>query len=127
MRRFTSVPSGHCYDQTLLKSTTYYIPIPTQDILGFTVVGDGTGTATFTVQWCDFAEDLDGNPIDPSVAGDARIWQPDAAIGSLTIAASTTATGGKRVTLSNVPRRAGRIALATGVAGRFVVNWSGIS
>lgn len=127
MRRFTSVPSGHYYDQTLLAATAYYIPIPTEEIMGFTVVGDGTGTATFTVQWCDFAVDLNGAAINPSVAGDARIWQPDAAIGSLSIAASSTVTGGKRVTLSNVPRRAGRIVLVTGVAGRFVVNWSGIS
>jgi hypothetical protein len=126
MRKFSAVASAHYYDQTL-DVGTYYIPIPTEEILAFTVVGDGTGTATFTVQWCDFALDLSGAAIDPSVAGDARIFQPDAAIGSLSIAASSTSTGGKRVSLSNVPRRAGRIVLAVGVRGRFVINWSGIS
>lgn len=126
MRRFTATQAEHFYDQTLAAGT-YYIPIPTEEILAFTVVGDGTGTATFTVQWCDFAKDLSDAAIDPSVASDARIWQPDAAIGSLTIAASSTVTGGKRVTLSNVPRRAGRIVLVVGVGGRFVINWSGIS
>lgn len=126
MRKFSAVASDHYYDQTLAVGT-HYITIPTEEILAFTVVGDGTGAATFTVQWCDFAKDLSDAAIDPSVAGDARIWQPDAVIGTLTIAASATVTGGKRVTLSNVPRRAGRIALAVSVQGRFVVNWSGIS
>ena len=84
---------------------TYHIPIPTEEILAFTVVGDGTGTATFTVQWCDFALTWTA-PRSIRRSREMRgSGSPTRPLSALTIAASSTVTGGKRVSLSNAAAR----------------------
>lgn len=108
---------------------TYYIPIPFAAALvsSLQLTGDGTAVASATVQHTDLPLNLDGTEIDPRVAGLGHVWATDAAIGTLSIAASTGPTGTARVTFGNQPRRQSRIVLVVTVGGRIVGAASGLA
>ena len=102
--------------------STYYIPIPfaAMPVKSLMLVGDGTAVASAIVQHTDMDVDLDGTLINPRVVGNGRCWKDDAAIGTLSIAASTGATGSARVTFSNASARQSRIVLTVTVGGRIL-------
>lgn len=108
---------------------TYYIPIINDGsaVNSIHIQGDGTFAATATVQHSDFERDLNGAPINPRVAGTLSAWSFDAAIGTLTIAASAGLTGSARATWSNQPRAMSRIVLVVSVGGRARGACSGVS
>lgn len=108
---------------------TFYIPLSRDGsaVQSLHIQGDGTAVATGTVQHTDFRENLDGTPIDPTVAGTASNWQTDTAIGTLSIAASATETGQARTTYSNQPHEMSRLVLVVTVAGRIRGRSSGVS
>jgi len=118
------------------------------------IVGDGTIICSAITVWhCDYAQNLDGTSLDPREnnstpgwgvgpaaaggtgaattvgASDLRLWIQDAAIGTLTIAAATDATGAARVTYSNQPARFSRVKIIVGTGGRLRIagagGWSG--
>lgn len=100
---------------------TYYIPIPfaAMPVKSLMLVGDGTAVASATVAHTDMDHDLDDTVINPRAVGNLRCWKTDAAVGTLSIAASTGDTGSARVTISNQPARMSRIVLVVTVGGRI--------
>lgn len=116
------------YDGTpgapFVAATTYYIPIPFSAglVTSIQISSDGTALATATVQHTDMPRNLDGTAIDPRVVGLGHMWVTDAAFGTLTIAASTGATGTDRRTFSNQPRRQSRLVLVIGGTGGRIVG-----
>lgn len=106
---------------------TFYIAIGFHEMVrSLQLQGDGTAIATATVEHCDFATNLDGTAVNAAVAGVASIWQPDAAIGTLAIAASATVTGGARVSYSNQTARLSRVVLVVATGGRIRIGGTGI-
>ena len=108
---------------------TYYIPISSDGsaVNSLQIQGDGTLAATATVQHTDFLTNLAGSTVNPRVAGVASIWDPDAAVGMLTILASATETGQDRKTWSNQPHAISRIVLVVSVGGRARGAGTGVS
>lgn len=100
---------------------TYYIPIPYSAAAGqrtLQIEGDGTFAATATVQHTQLGTDLTGAAVDPRVAGDAKQWHPDTAIGTFTMLAAAGATAQDTKSWSNVPSLYSRLVLVVTAAGR---------
>lgn len=102
-------------------------------------IGDGTAVATITIEHCDMPVNIDGTSLIPTEPGaaapgwglkgaattvgasDARLWQPDAAIGTLSIAATTGVTGGARVSWGNQKAVYTRAKIVVTTAGRIMI------
>lgn len=141
---------GPFVDETFGVGTFYrLIGFPEGLIRSLHAVGDGTVAATITVQHCDLALNLDGSSLAPDGVvpstktptpgwglkgaattvgvGDPRLWQPDTAIGTLTVAASATVTGGARATYGNLAARYSRVVIVVTVGGRLVIDGVGVA
>lgn len=139
-------------DETFAAGTFYrLVGYQEEGIRSLHFVGDGTIICSaITVEHSDAATNVDGSPLDPkdpacttpgwglgpSSAGgsgsattvgasEGRLWMPDAAIGSLTIAASTTTTGGARVAYGNQAARFTRVKIVVGTGGRLKIYGAG--
>ena len=121
---------------------TFYRQIGMRDstVRSIHAVGDGVAAATITVEHNDFYNNPFTNDDTRSIAGglapkgslttvgsgDRRLWQPDAAVGTLTILAVTTVTGGARQTYQNQPAAFSRVVIVTTVGGRIIITGAGL-
>lgn len=117
---------GDFFDETFGVGTFYRKIGFHEMVRSLQIQGDGTAVASATVEHCDFADNLDGSTVDPNVAGVASAWQPDTAIGTLSIAASATVTGGARVSYGNQTARLSRVVLVVTTGGRIRCAGTGI-
>jgi hypothetical protein len=95
------------------------------------LAGDGVIACTATVQHCDFPHDptkaiaAADRAINPAVVSELRLWPQDIAVGTLTIAASTGATGGARASWSNQLAKHSRLVIVVTVPGKLSVRGIG--
>ena len=138
-------------DETFGVGTFYrLVGFQEEGIRSLHFIGDGTIVCSaITVEHGDLGQNLDGTSLDPREnsstpgwglgpasaggtgaattvgASDARLWVQDAAIGTLTIAAATGATGRARVVYGNQAARFTRVKIVVGTGGRLRIAGAG--
>lgn len=145
-------PPSAYVDEVFAGAGTFYrrFPIEAFDVKSLHVVSAADGTnagaaGTVTVEHSDVpapvATSTTFGSFDPSdatycgwgAAGAAttvgasqgRYWKQDVAVGSLTVASATDATGGARVDMSNVAARWSRFKIEITTPGRLIIAGSG--